>query len=115
MNQVLPAGKVFQAGTLSGNPVAVAAGSATLEILKKDPPYEQLERMGRRLADGLDQAATGAGVPHTVALVGSMMTLFFNPDPVSCWTEADRCDREAFGRYFWGDDGRRHLHALQPV
>lgn len=102
MNQVLPAGKVFQAGTLSGNPVAVAAGTATLDILKNDPPYEHLERLGKRLAQGLDQAATKAGIPHTVADVGSMMTLFFNPDPVTCWTEADRCDREAFGRYFWG-------------
>lgn len=102
MNQVLPAGKVFQAGTLSGNPVAVAAGTATLDILKNDPPYEHLERMGRRLADGLDAAATKAGIAHTVADVGSMMTLFFNPDPVTCWSEADRCDREAFGRYFWG-------------
>ncbi|TWU03542.1 glutamate-1-semialdehyde 2,1-aminomutase [Neorhodopirellula pilleata] len=102
MNQVLPAGKVFQAGTLSGNPVAVAAGTATLEILKNDPPYEQLERMGRRLADGLDRVATEAGIPHTVADVGSMMTLFFHPDPVTCWSDADRCDREAFGRYFWG-------------
>lgn len=102
MNQVLPAGKVFQAGTLSGNPVAVAAGSATLEILQNDPPYEQLEAMGRRLADGLGRAAQKAGIPHTVADVGSMMTLFFNPDPVTCWSAADKCDREAFGRYFWG-------------
>ncbi len=102
MDQVLPAGKVFQAGTLSGNPVAVAAGSATLDILKKAPPYEALERMGERLATGLASAASDAGIPHTVARVGSMMTLFFNPDPVTCWDEADRCDREAFGRYFWG-------------
>jgi len=102
MDHVLPAGKVFQAGTLSGNPVAVAAGSATLRILKEDPPYEHLERMGERLAVGLDAAATEAGIPHTVARVGSMMTLFFNPNPVTCWKDADRCDRAAFGRYFWG-------------
>ncbi len=101
MDNVLPAGKVFQAGTLSGNPVAVAAGSATLTILKENPPYEQLERMGAKLADGLDAAATAAGIPHSVARVGSMMTLFFNPDPVTCWDDADRCDRDAFGRYFW--------------
>ncbi|WP_404310143.1 glutamate-1-semialdehyde 2,1-aminomutase [Neorhodopirellula lusitana] len=106
MNQVLPAGKVFQAGTLSGNPVAVAAGSATLDILKNDPPYEQLERMGKRLADGLDQAATKAGIPHTVTAVGSMMTLFFNPNSVMCWDDADQCDRDAFGRYFWGMIGK---------
>jgi len=102
MNQVLPAGKIFQAGTLSGNPVAVAAGSTTLRILRDDPPYELLEKMGARLAKGLDEAATQAGIPHTVARVGSMMTLFFNPDPVTCWDEANRSDREMFGRYFWG-------------
>lgn len=102
MNNVMPAGKVYQAGTLSGNPVAVAAGSATLKILKENPPYEQLERMGERLADGIAAAASSAGVPHTVARVGSMMTLFFNPDPVTCWDDADRCDRKTFSRYFWG-------------
>ncbi|MEM9368030.1 MAG: glutamate-1-semialdehyde 2,1-aminomutase [Planctomycetota bacterium] len=102
MDQVLPAGKVFQAGTLSGNPVAVAAGNATLRILKEQPPYELLERMGDRLAQGLDAAARKAGIPHTVSRVGSMMTPFFNPDPVRCWDDADRCDRDAFGRYFWG-------------
>lgn len=102
MNQVLPAGKVFQAGTLSGNPVAVAAGSKTLQILRDDPPYEQLERLGIRLAKGIDLAATEAGIDHQVQAVGSMITLFFNPDPVDHWGDADRCDREAFGRYFWG-------------
>src|SRR6056297_3509322 len=102
MDQVLPAGKVFQAGTLSGNPVAVAAGSTTLRILRDDPPYELLEKMGARLAKGLDEAASAAGIPHQVQAVGSMITLFFNPDPVGCWDDADRCDRTAFGRYFWG-------------
>ena len=58
--------------------------------------------MGERLAKGLDASATKAGIPHTVAQVGSMMTLFFNPEPVRCWADADRCDRDAFGRYFWG-------------
>lgn len=102
MDQVLPAGKVFQAGTLSGNPVAVAAGSATLRLLRTDPPYEQLERLGKRLADGLRGAASDAGVPHTVNQVGSMMTLFFHPGPVNHWVDADGCDRQAFARYFWG-------------
>jgi glutamate-1-semialdehyde 2,1-aminomutase len=102
MDNVLPAGKVFQAGTLSGNPVAVAAGSATLRILKQDPPYEYLDSIGDRLAAGLDAAATDAGIPHTVGHVGSMITLFFNPNPVHCWADADKCDRAAFGKYFWG-------------
>ncbi|MCA9138281.1 MAG: glutamate-1-semialdehyde 2,1-aminomutase [Planctomycetales bacterium] len=102
MDNVLPAGKVFQAGTLSGNPVAVAAGSATLQSLADDPPYEQLDAIGDRLAAGLHAAAAKHGVPHQVQHVGSMLTLFFNARPVTNWPEADRCDREAFGRYFWG-------------
>ncbi len=106
MDQVLPAGKVFQAGTLSGNPVAVAAGSATLRLLRDDPPYEQLEKLGERLASGLGRAAADAGIPHQVQRVGSMLTLFFNADPVRSWDDADRSDREAFGKFFWGMIGR---------
>lgn len=102
MDQVLPAGKVFQAGTLSGNPVAVAAGSATLRLLRDDPPYEYLEQLGARLEAGLDRAADDAGIDHQMQRVGSMMTLFFHGSPVHSWLQADQCDREAFGRYFWG-------------
>lgn len=101
MDHVLPAGKVFQAGTLSGNPVAVAAGSTTLRILRDDPPYEYLDRLGDRLAQGLRHAASTAGVEHQVQQIGSMLTLFFNPDPVREWVDADRSDRHAYGRYFW--------------
>jgi glutamate-1-semialdehyde 2,1-aminomutase len=100
MDHVLPAGKVFQAGTLSGNPLATAAGIATLMLLRDEPPYQRLEASSARLAKGLTQAATKAGVPHTLARVGSMMTLFFNPDSVTDWRVADRCDRAAYGRYF---------------
>lgn len=102
MDNVLPAGKVFQAGTLSGNPIAVAAGSATLKSLEENPPYEQLDALGDRLATGLAAAAAKHGLPHQVQHVGSMLTLFFNARPVACWDDADRCDRDAFGRYFWG-------------
>jgi glutamate-1-semialdehyde 2,1-aminomutase len=102
MDSVLPAGKVFQAGTLSGNPVATAAGIATLTVLRDESPYERLEQLADRLHQGLNQAATEAGVPHTVARVGSMMTLFFNPDPVTDWDVASQCDKEGFARYFWG-------------
>jgi len=102
MDNVLPAGRVFQAGTLSGNPLATAAGIATLKILRDQPPYELLEKLSARLADGLDRAATSAGVPHTLARVGSMMTLFFNPERVTDWDVADRSDRQKFARYFWG-------------
>jgi glutamate-1-semialdehyde 2,1-aminomutase len=102
MDHVLPAGKVFQAGTLSGNPLATAAGVATLRELRDCPPYERLESLSDRLAKGLDEAATAAGVPHTVARVGSMMTLFFNPEPVVDLPTAAKCDTKAFARYFWG-------------
>jgi len=101
MDHVLPAGKVFHAGTLSGNPIATAAGIATLKQLRDDPPYENLEALSARLAAGLDEAATAAGVPHTLARVGSMMTLFFHSEPVTCWQLAAKCDTKAFGRYFW--------------
>ena len=102
MDHVLPAGKVFQAGTLSGNPLATAAGIATLRELRERPPYERLEQLSARLAKGLDEAATAAGVPHTVARIGSMMTLFFYGEPVVDWPTAAKCDTKAFARYFWG-------------
>jgi glutamate-1-semialdehyde 2,1-aminomutase len=102
MNCVLPAGKVFQAGTLSGNPVAVAAGNATLRLLEQDPPYGLLEARGHQLAEGLSHAAASAGVPHCVQHVGSMVTLFFNEGPVRNWDDAAKSDTARFGRYFWG-------------
>lgn len=102
MNCVLPAGKVFQAGTLSGNPVAVAAGNATLRILKEDPPYEYLEQQANRLAAGLAKAAQEAGLPSCVQHVGSMLTLFFNPGPVTDWNSASQSNLEHFSKYFWG-------------
>lgn len=102
MDHVLPAGKVFQAGTLSGNPLATAAGCATLEILKTEPPYERLDQLTARLETGLAAAATEAGIAHTISRVGSMMTLFFNSEEVSNWPAASRCDTGAFAKYFWG-------------
>jgi len=102
MDHVLPAGRVFQAGTLSGNPLATAAGIATLRLLHDEPPYERLEAMGDQLEQGLHRAADEAGIPHTIARVGSMLTLFFNPDPVTDWDVASRCDTRRFARYFWG-------------
>jgi len=102
MRHVLPAGKVFQAGTLSGNPVAVAAGNATLRLLAANPPYAYLESLGKRLGDGLAAAAKDAGLAHQLQRVGSMMTLFFNDRPVQNWEDADRSDRQQFARYFWG-------------
>ena len=107
MDHVLPAGKVFQAGTLSGNPVATAAGIATLKLLRDDPPYDRLERQSAALEQGLRQAASDAGLPHTLARVGSMLTLFFSERSVSSWHAASQCDTERFAQFFWGmiDEG----------
>ncbi|MGB6045529.1 MAG: glutamate-1-semialdehyde 2,1-aminomutase [Pirellulales bacterium] len=102
MDHVLPAGKVFQAGTLSGNPLATAAGIATLRTLRDSPPYERLESLGTRLESGLREAAAANGVPHSVARVGSMLTLFFNAESVTDWQTASRCDTQAFAKFFWG-------------
>lgn len=102
MDCVLPAGKVFQAGTLSGNPLATAAGIATLKLLLERPPYARLEEISARLAGGLMDAAEAAGIPHTLSRVGSMMTLFFGAEPVLDWPSAARCDTKAFAKFFWG-------------
>ncbi len=102
MDHVLPAGKVFQAGTLSGNPLATAAGIATLNVLRRTNPYPRLEMLSARLADGLRQAAAEAGVPATIGRCGSMMTLFFSQHPVRDWQTASACDTARFARYFWG-------------
>ena len=101
MDHILPAGKVFQAGTLSGNPVATAAGIATLKILRDRPPYAALERQAARLAAGLCGAARAAGIAATVNRVGSMFTLFFSPQPVEDWPSAARCDTARFAQWFW--------------
>lgn len=101
MDGVLPVGKVFQAGTLSGNPLATAAGIATLTTLRDESPYARLEQLSDQLADGLSEAATAAKIPHTVRRVGSMMTLFFHPDPVENWDTASQCDTALFAKYFW--------------
>ena len=101
MDYVSPAGPIYQAGTLSGNPLAMAAGIATLEILREESPYDLLETLSGRLAEGLDRAATDAGIPHVVQRVGSMLTLFFNTSPVLNYEDAKRSDTKRFGRFFW--------------
>jgi glutamate-1-semialdehyde 2,1-aminomutase len=98
---VLPAGKVFQAGTLSGNPVATAAGIATLQELRDNPPYEQLERTSSQLAAGLHAAAEKAGIPHAITRVGSMLTFFFNKTPPTNWDTASQSDTARYAKYFW--------------
>lgn len=102
MQHVLPAGKVFQAGTLSGNPIATAAGIAMLRSLKEQPPYPRLELISARLEEGLRAAASNAGLEHSINRVGSMMTLFFHPGPVTDWNSASQCDTDRFSKYFWG-------------
>jgi glutamate-1-semialdehyde 2,1-aminomutase len=101
MAQVMPSGPVFQAGTLSGNPLAMAAGLATLRELRDHPPYERLNQLGQTLAAGLDEAATAAGLPHQVARVGSMWTLFYSAEPVTDYDVARRSDTGRFARFFW--------------
>ncbi|HEY6562917.1 MAG TPA: aminotransferase class III-fold pyridoxal phosphate-dependent enzyme, partial [Pirellulaceae bacterium] len=102
MRHVMPAGRVCQAGTLSGNPIATAAGLAMLKLLQKDPPYDRLEQRSRELADGFLAAAREAGIPASVARVGSMLTLFFCPEVPHDWETASHADVARFARYFWG-------------
>ena len=102
MQHVLPAGKVYQAGTLSGNPIATAAGIAMLTALRDNPPYARLETISQRLETGLADAASAANVDFSINRVGSMMTLFFNAQPVTDWQSASQCDTEKFAKYFWG-------------
>jgi glutamate-1-semialdehyde 2,1-aminomutase len=102
MSNVLPEGKVFQAGTLSGNPLATAAGATTLRALRDHSPYEKLEALSARLEAGLREGAANAGVPHQVARVGSMLTLFFADEPITGWKTAAKCNTERFAKFFWG-------------
>jgi glutamate-1-semialdehyde 2,1-aminomutase len=100
MDQVAPTGPVYQAGTLSGNPLAMRAGIETLDILGESGAYDRLESASAALEAGMVEAATAAGAGVTVNRVGSMMTAFFNPDPVRDFSGASRCDTERYGRYF---------------
>jgi glutamate-1-semialdehyde 2,1-aminomutase len=110
MQQISPSGNVYQAGTLSGNPLATSAGLATLEILKEPKCYETLERHSAALAAGLEAAAQSAGVPLQVNRVGSMLTPFFvrkSADRVANFDQAVACDTAAYATFFNSmlDDG----------
>ena len=100
MDWVAPAGPVYQAGTLSGNPLAVTAGLKTLEILRRPNTYERLEKISIKLAWGMAAAASKAGVPLTVNRAGSMFTCFFTSDPVTDYFSAKRSDTATFARFF---------------
>lgn len=99
MDQVAPRGPVYQAGTLSGNPLAVAAGTAALEVLRTTGPYRRLEQMGRYLADGLLQAAAAEGVPVSVNQIGSLLTLFFTDQQVVDYKTAVLSDQGKYARF----------------
>ncbi len=100
MEMVSPAGPMYQAGTLSGNPLAMAAGIAALSCMLRDHVCEQLESMTAILAGGLQKAAEKAGVPVQVHRLGSMFTVFFSAAPVTDYASAAACDLEAFKIYF---------------
>jgi glutamate-1-semialdehyde 2,1-aminomutase len=101
MKKIMPAGPVFQAGTLSGNPVAMAAGLATLQELVENSPFEALEKKSARIVTGLTQAAKEFSIPHQINRVGSMWTFFFTGDPVIDLETAKKSDTKQFGRFFW--------------
>ena len=102
MERLAPLGPVYQAGTLSGNPLAMAAGLATLELLRRPGTYERLEALSARLAAGLLDAAQAAGVPACLNRVGSMLTLFFTAGPVTDYASARQSDTNQFGAFFRG-------------
>jgi glutamate-1-semialdehyde 2,1-aminomutase len=102
MSEVAPLGGVYQAGTLSGNPLAVAAGLAALRALTDRRAYARLEALGARLEQGLGEAARGAGVPLTVNRVGSMLTAFCCDGPVRDYASARRADTARYARFFQG-------------
>ena len=100
MERMAPAGDVYQAGTLSGNPLATAAGLATLRVLRAaETAYERLDALAARLAAGVEAAAADAGLPLAVAREGSMLTAFFRATPPRDWTEAAASDTARFARF----------------
>ena len=100
MNMLAPNGPVYQAGTLSGNPIAMAAGYKTIHILQQDEGvYERLDYMGSYLEKGLQEAAKDAGVGVTINRAGSMLTIFFSSYPVSNYQDAKRSDTTMFAKF----------------
>ena len=102
MQTLSPCGDVYQAGTLSGNPVAVAAGMKTVEILRRDNPYAGLEKMASTLARGVNEVCGELGASAHCAQMGSMFTTFFRPRPVRDLVAAQESDTETFARFFHG-------------
>ncbi|MBK8570490.1 MAG: glutamate-1-semialdehyde 2,1-aminomutase [Nitrosomonadales bacterium] len=100
MQCLAPLGAVYQAGTLSGNPVAVAAGLATLDLVQKPDFYEHLSALARQLTEGLEQAAKQHGVEFSAQSIGGMFGLYFRATPPTSYAEVMTCDKDAFNRFF---------------
>jgi glutamate-1-semialdehyde 2,1-aminomutase len=100
MMHLAPVGPVYQAGTLSGNPVAVAAGMKTLELLRDESPYLKMEILGKKLADGINRIAHEKGLDLHCARRGGMFTPFFRKEPVRNLDDSKACDQKAHARYF---------------
>lgn len=100
MRNIAPAGPIYQAGTLSGNPLSMTAGLVTLRKLRDPSVYDRLERATKRLCDGLSSAAVDAGTTNRINRVGSMWTGFFTNEEVTNWATADKCDRQLYGKFF---------------
>jgi glutamate-1-semialdehyde 2,1-aminomutase len=102
MAKISPSGPVYQAGTLSGNPLAMASGLATLEVLSTESPYPRLEHLSDRLEKGLKTASSDAGIPSIVQRRGSMITIFFQSgEKVVNYSDACQSDTNRFARFFW--------------
>ena len=102
MESLAPLGEVYQAGTLSGNPVAVAAGLAMLDLIEHEDPYAELDCLGEGIRTGLNEAANAGGVAMHCARLGGMFTPFFRSDPVSNIGDAKTCDTDAYAAFFRG-------------
>jgi glutamate-1-semialdehyde 2,1-aminomutase len=100
MEQIAPAGPVYQAGTLSGNPLAMAAGLATLDALEREDAWARAEQWARRGAEAIERRAREAGIAVTVQRVGTIFTPFFTADPVRDFAQARRTDRAAYNAFF---------------
>ena len=100
MARLAPEGPVYQAGTLSGNPVAVAAGLAALDLARTTDPYPELEATADTLIGGLEAALGAAGIPVTINRAGSLFSVFFTPDPVRDFAGARAADHDRYGRFF---------------
>ncbi|MGH2709862.1 MAG: glutamate-1-semialdehyde 2,1-aminomutase [Actinomycetota bacterium] len=100
MDQLAPSGPVYQAGTLSGNPVAVAAGLAALDLIRREDPYAHLERRAARLTEGISHSLEAHGIPHSVNRLGSLFSVFFTDQPVRDHAGAKGADHAGYGRFF---------------